>query len=154
VLDSQRAEIMREITARTQAKVGGFGIEVADVRINRTELPTGAEESVYARMKTERERLGRKNRAEGDERARRIRAEADRDARIIIANARRDAEIARGQGDAEATRIHAEAYTTDAEFYSFVRSLEAYRKTIGEETTLVLSPDSEFFQYLQGTDGQ
>ena len=148
VLDSQRAEIMREITARTQAKVSGFGIEVADVRINRTELPAGAEESVYARMKTERERLGRKNRAEGDERARRIRAEADREATVIVANARRDAEIARGEGDASAARIYADAYATDPEFYAFVRSLEAYRRAIDEDTTLVLSPDAEFFRFL------
>ena len=84
-----------------------YGIEVDDVRINRTELPPGTEESVYARMKTERERLAKKNRAEGEERARRIRAEADREARVIVANARRDAEIARGEGDAEAARIYA-----------------------------------------------
>ncbi|HZO08099.1 MAG TPA: protease modulator HflC [Myxococcota bacterium] len=151
VLDSQRAEIMREITARTQAKVGGFGIEVADVRINRTELPTGAEESVYARMKTERERLGRKNRAEGDERARRIRAEADREATVIVANARRDAEIARGEGEALAARIYAEAYGGDAEFYAFVRSLEAYRIAVDEDTTLVLSPHAEFFRFLESS---
>jgi membrane protease subunit HflC len=149
VLNSQRAAIMREITARTQAKVKAFGIEIADVRINRTELPSGAEESVYARMKTERERLGRKNRAEGDERARRIRAEADREATVIVANARRDGEIARGEGDAEAARIYAEAYTTDPDFYAFVRSLEAYRNSIDEATTLVLSPDAEFFRFFE-----
>jgi membrane protease subunit HflC len=151
VLDAQRAAIMREITARTQAKVAGFGIEIADVRINRTELPSGAEESVYARMKTERERLARKNRAEGDERARRIRAEADRDATVIVANARRDAEIARGEGDAGAARIYADAYATDAEFYAFVRSLEAYRKAVDEDTTLVLTPDAEFFRFLDSS---
>jgi membrane protease subunit HflC len=151
VLMEQRRPIMAEISEKTRAELKRFGVGLAEVRINRTELPSGTQESVYARMKTERERLARKNRAEGDERARRIRAEADRDARITIANARRDAEIARGQGDAEATRIYAEAYGGDAEFYAFMRSLEAYRKSIGEETTLVLSPQSEFFQYLQGT---
>jgi membrane protease subunit HflC len=154
VLGKERQQIMADITKNTRETLARVGIDVAEVRINRTELPPGTEESVYARMKTERERLAKKNRAEGEERARRIRAEADRDARIIVANARRDAEIARGQGDAEATRIYAEAYTADAEFYAFLRSLEAYRKTIGEETTLVLSPDSEFFQFLQGTDGK
>jgi membrane protease subunit HflC len=154
VLHEQRGAIMDEITKNTRESVKRMGIGVAEIRINRTELPQGAEESVYARMKTERERLAKKNRAEGEERARRIRAEADRDAQIIIANARRDAEIARGQGDAEATRIYAEAYSGDAEFYAFTRSLEAYRKTIGEETTLVLSPDSEFFQFLQGSSGK
>jgi membrane protease subunit HflC len=151
VLMDQRREIMAEITEKTRAELKRFGVGLAEVRINRTDLPAGTQESVYARMKTERERLARKNRAEGEERARRIRAEADRDARVTIANAQRDADIARGQGDAEATRIYAEAYSADAEFYGFLRSLEAYRKTIGAETTLVLSPDSEFFRYLQGT---
>jgi membrane protease subunit HflC len=148
-LDEQRAEIMREIATRTRAKLEPFGIEVADVRINRTELPPGTEESVYARMKTERERLGRKSRAEGEERARRIRAEADRDARVIVANAQRDAEIQRGVADAEAARIYAEAYATDPDFYSFLRSLEAYRNSIDEDTTLVLSPEAEFFRFFQ-----
>jgi membrane protease subunit HflC len=157
VLDVEREPIMREITERTRAKVREFGIEVSDVRINQTELPEETEESVYARMKTERERLGRKNRAEGEERARRIRADADREARIIVANAQRDAEIARGRGEAEAARIYAEAYSTAPEFYEFQRSLEAYRKTIDEHTTLVLSPDAEFFRFLEsaspGSDG-
>jgi membrane protease subunit HflC len=149
VLDDQRTLVMREITERTRAKVKAFGIDVADVRINRTELPPGTEESVYARMTTERERLGRKNRAEGEERARRIRADADRDARIIVATAQRDAEIARGAGDAEAARIYAEAYSADPDFYAFQRSLEAYRNSIDENTTLVLSPDAEFFRFFE-----
>jgi membrane protease subunit HflC len=151
VLWEERRPIMAEISRGVQQELTRDGIGIAEVRINRTELPPGTEESVYARMKTERERLARKNRAEGEERARRIRAEADRDARIIVANAGRDAEIARGEGDAAATRIYAEAYATDADFYAFLRSLEAYRKTIGAETTLVLSPDSEFFRFLQGS---
>jgi membrane protease subunit HflC len=149
VLNVERASMMREITERTRNKVGEFGIEVADVRINQTELPAGAEESVFARMSTERERLGRKSRAEGEERARRIRAEADRDATIIVANARRDAEISRGEGDAEAAGIYAEAFASDPEFYEFQRSLEAYRKSIDENTTLVLSPDAEFFRFFE-----
>ena len=149
VLDLEREPIMREITERTRAKVSAFGIDVADVRINRTELPVGTEESVFARMTTERERLGRKSRAEGEERARRIRAEADREATIIVARAKRDGEVARGEGDAESSRVYAEAYSTDPEFYEFQRSLEAYRKSIGEGTTLVLSPDAEFFRFFQ-----
>lgn len=152
VLDLDREAIMGEITERTRAKVSGFGIDVADVRINRTELPVGTEESVFARMTTERERLGRKSRAEGEERARRIRAEADRDASVIVANARRDGEFARGEGDAEAARIYAEAYSTDRGFYEFQRSLEAYRKSIDEGTTLVLSPDAEFFRYFESSN--
>jgi membrane protease subunit HflC len=151
VLKDRRKEIMAEITTRTREMLADFGIAVADVRINRTELPAGTEDSVYARMKTERERVAKGNRAQGEERARTIRAQADREARVIVAEAQRDAEIARGEGDAESARIYAEAYAEDPEFYAFVRSLEAYRKAIGEGTTLVLSPDSEFFRFLQGT---
>lgn len=148
VVTGKRAEIMQQITAKTNQSLGVFGIEMKDVRINRTELPKGTEENVYARMKAERDRQARKFRAEGGERARRIRAEADREARVIVASARRDSEIARGEGDAQAARIYAEAYATDPKLYAFVRSLEAYRKTLGARTTLVLSPKSEFFRYL------
>jgi len=101
-------------------------------------------------MKTDRTRLARKYRAEGEEEARTIRADADREARVTLANAHRESEIARGVGDAEAARIYAEAYDTSPDFYAFTRTLEAYRKTIAEGTTLVLSPDSEFFRYLGG----
>jgi membrane protease subunit HflC len=148
VVTGKRGEIMLAITDKTNKALGKVGIEIEDVRINRTELPKGTEENVYARMKAERERQARKFRAEGGERARRIRAEADREALVIVANARRDSEIARGEGDAQAARIYAEAYATDPKLYAFVRSLEAYRKTLGARTTLVLSPKSEFFRYL------
>jgi membrane protease subunit HflC len=99
-------------------------------------------------MKADRERLARKFRAEGEEEARKIRAVADRDAKVIVAKARGKAQVTRGEGDAESTRIYAAAYGKAPEFYAFVRSLEAYRKTIGEGTTLILSPDSEFFQFF------
>jgi membrane protease subunit HflC len=152
VLKDQRDAIMNEITENTRVELVQDGVDVRDVRINRTELPEGTEGSVYARMTTERQRLARKNRAEGEEKARRIRAEADREALVILANARRDAEVARGEGDAGAARIYADAFGRDAEFYGFLRSLEAYRQTLGEGTTLVLSPKSEFFRYLEGID--
>jgi len=148
VVTGKRGEIMRVITDKTTLALEKFGVEIEDVRVNRTELPKGTEENVYARMKAERERQARKFRAEGAERARGIRAEADREARVIVANARRDSEITRGEGDALAARIYAEAYGTSPKLYAFVRSLEAYRKTIGAGTTLVLSPKSEFFRYL------
>jgi modulator of FtsH protease HflC len=150
VLKDMRADIMQEITEKTRSTLSQFGIRVADVRINRTELPSGTEASVYARMVTERERLAKKSRAEGEERARRIRAEADREAKVIVAEAKRDADIARGEGEAKATQIYAEAYGRDPEFYAFQRSLEAYRKALREHTTLVVSPDSDFFRYLMG----
>jgi membrane protease subunit HflC len=148
VLTEKRGGIMRQITKKVDEELRQYGVAVADVRINRTELPPGAEQSVFDRMKTDRERLARKYRAEGEERARRIRAEADREARVIVAQATRDAEIQRGLGDAEATRIYAEAYSGDAGFYEFLRSLEAYEKTLGEGTTLVLSPQADFFRFL------
>jgi membrane protease subunit HflC len=151
VLKDSRVEIMAGIVAKSQRTLEEYGILVVDVRINRTELPEGTEQNVYARMQTDRERLARKNRAEGQERARRIRAEADREARVIVAMARRDASIARGQGDAEAARVYAEAYDTAPDFYAFVRSLEAYRTAIGEGTTLVLSPKAEFFRFFESS---
>jgi membrane protease subunit HflC len=152
-VESKRAEIMAEIANKTRQTLADFGIGMADVRINRTDLPEQTMDSVYARMKTERERLAKKNRAQGEEEARRIRADADRDAQIIVAEANRDADILRGEGDAEAARIYAEAYGGDRDFYDFVRSLEAYRKTIDGKTTLVTSPRNEFFRFLESTSG-
>jgi membrane protease subunit HflC len=150
VLKSQRVEIMQEITGKSRDALAQYGIDVVDVRINRTELPEGTEKNVFARMQTERERLAKKKRAEGEESARRIRAEADRDARVTVAEAHRDGEIARGQGDAEATRIYAEAYGSDPDFYAFQRSLAAYRKSISENTTWVTSSGVDFFRFLGG----
>jgi len=150
VLTERRDAIMEEVTQRSAASLRRFGIDVADVRINRTELPSGAEENVYARMRAERERLARKHRAEGEEEARTIRADADRRARLTIAAARQAAETLRGEGDAEASRIYADSYGRDRAFYDFVRSLDAYRKTLGEGTTLVLPPQHEFFRTLHG----
>jgi membrane protease subunit HflC len=148
VLTDDRENIRRAITDRTAKSLAEDGIEIEDVRINRTELPPATEKNVFARMKTDRTRLARKYRAEGEEEARGIRADADREARVTIANANKRSEIARGEGDAEAARIYAEAYSKDPDFYAFLRSMEAYRKTIGKGTTLVVSPDSEFFRYL------
>jgi membrane protease subunit HflC len=148
VLTDERENIRLAITERVSGSLAGDGIAVADVRITRTELPSATEKNVFARMATDRERLARKSRAEGEEKARTIRAEADREARVTIANAYKAGEIAKGAGDAEATRIYAEAYARDPELFAFLRSMEAYKKTIGEGTTLVLSPKSEFFRYL------
>lgn len=152
VLSIERESIRLAITERTANSLAGDGIAIEDVRITRTELPPTTEKNVFARMKTDRTRLARKYRAEGDEEARSIRADAEREARVTVANAQKQSEIARGEGDAEAARIYADAYTTDPEFYAFVRTLEAYRKTLGVGTTLVLSPDSEFFRYLAGEE--
>jgi membrane protease subunit HflC len=149
ILTTARPEIMKSITRQSDGELRSAGITIDDVRINRTELPPGTEKNVYERMRTERQRLARKLRAEGDEEGRRIRAQADGQARVIVADATRDAEIVRGQGDAEAARIYGEAYSSDPEFYGFVRSLEAYKKTLGPGTTLVLPPSAEFFRLLE-----
>lgn len=138
------------ITARSCEAVTSLGIEIAEVRINRTEIPEGDPESkVYDRMRSEREELGKKYRAEGEELARKIRAAADRDAEITIERARSDATKVRGEGDAGAAGVYADAFSQDQEFYEFVRSLEAYRKTLGEGTTMVLPPDHPFLEFLQ-----
>ena len=122
VVTGERVSIMQEITKETAQSLKDYGIDVQDVRINRTELPEGTERNVFARMRAERERLARKYRAEGEEEGRRIRAEADREAQVIVAVANRESEILRGEGDAEAARIYAEAYTVDPEFYEFQRT--------------------------------
>jgi membrane protease subunit HflC len=100
-------------------------------------------------MRSQREQLARKYRAEGDQKGRRIRAEADRDAQVTVANARRDAEILRGEGQAESARVYAEAHGLAPEFFGFLRRLDAYKKTIGEQTTLVIPPDNDFYELLQ-----
>ncbi len=148
VVTTKRAEIMKSAADASRERMKEFGVEIIEVRINRTELPEGATANVYQRMRTEREARARQLRAEGEENGRQIRAEADKDAQIVVANAKRDSEIVRGEGDAKAAAIYAEAYTQAPEFYGFVRNLEAYRKTIGDNTTLVLPPDSEFFRIL------
>ena len=149
VLTTARVDIMKEIAETTNAGLKGTGIVVEDVRINRTELPKGTEENVFARMRAERQRLSRQLRAEGEEQGRRIRAEADREATVLVAEARRDADVLRGQGDAEAARIYAEAYAGHASFYDFVRTLEAYRKALPQGTTLVLPPGGDFFRLFE-----
>ena len=150
IVSGRRTELMAGVTAATNRTVQEYGIEVVDVRIKRADLPEKNEQNVFSRMRTERERLAKKYRAEGDEEARKIRSESDKQAQILVAEARKDAEILRGQGDAQAAGIYADAYNRDAEFYDLTRTLQAYKKTIGEGTTLVLSPDSEFFRLLQG----
>ena len=148
VVTTARNDVMSAITQSSATELARFGIEVRDVRITRTELPKNIEENVFARMRTERERLARKYRAEGDEEGRRVRAEADRVARVTVAEASGQASELRGQGDAEAARIYAEAHATAPEFYGFVRRLEAYKKTVGENTTLVVPPENGFFDLL------
>ena len=149
IMNEKRTEVMAEVTKESDAKARDYGIEVADVRIKRADLPEKNELNVFNRMRTERERLAKKFRAEGDEEARKIRSESDKEVQILTAEARKQAEITRGQGDAQAVKIFADAYGRDPEFYRLVRTLEAYRNSITDGTTLILSPNSEFFRYLK-----
>jgi len=149
IMNEKRTEVMAEVTKESDDKAREYGIEVADVRIKRADLPAKNELNVFNRMRTERERLAKKFRAEGDEEARKIRSESDKEVQILTAEARKQAEITRGQGDAQAVKIFADAYGRDPEFYQLVRTLEAYRNSITEGTTLILSPNSEFFRYLK-----
>ena len=152
IVNERRSEVMAEVTKESDARARAYGIEVTDVRIKRADLPTKNELNVFNRMRTERERLAKKFRAEGDEEARKIRSESDKEVQILTAEARKQADITRGQGDALAVKIFADAYGRDPEFYQLVRTLEAYRKSITDGTTLILSPKSEFFRYLAQLD--
>jgi membrane protease subunit HflC len=148
VVNERRSMLMEEVTKRSDEKAREYGIEIVDVRIKRADLPEKNELNVFNRMRTERERLAKKFRAEGDEEARKIRSEADKQVQILLADARQQAEVMRGEGDALAVKIFADAYGRDPEFYELVRTLEAYRKTIGEGTTMILSPKSDFFRLM------
>ena len=150
VVSDQRDAIMATVKSKLKAIAETeYGIEIVDVRIKRIELSPAVRNSVYLRMETERKGLANKLRSEGSEEAEKIQAFAEKERTIILANAYRDSEKIRGEGDAESASNYAEAYSQDAEFYSFYRSLESYRKSFGQPgDILVLSPDSEFFRHF------
>ena len=150
VVSGERDELMAELLEELNQLVKTeFGIEVVDVRVKRIDLPQEVSESVYGRMRTERESEAREIRSKGKEFAEGKRADADRQETVIEANAYRDAELVRGDGDAKAAAIYAKAFNKDPEFYSFYRSLDAYRKTFGAGgDVMLLEPDSEFFKYM------
>jgi membrane protease subunit HflC len=152
IINEKRSMLMAEVTKATDAKAREFGIEVMDVRIKRADLPEKTEMNVFSRMRTERERLAKKFRAEGDEEARKIRSESDKEVSILTAQARKQSEITRGEGDAKAVAIFADAYGRDPKFYEFVRTLEAYRISIQPGTSVILSPDSDFLRLLKSVD--
>jgi membrane protease subunit HflC len=149
IVSEKRTALMAEVTRKSDEKAREYGIEVKDVRIKRADLPEKNEQNVFNRMRTERERLAKKFRAEGDEEARKIRSAAEKEVQILTAEARKQSEIIRGQGDARAVKIFAEAYGRDVDLYQLVRTLEAYRKSIDEGTTLILSSESPFFRFIE-----
>jgi len=150
VVSGRRDELMERLTAKlNQVALQELGVEVVDIRVKQVDLPADVRQSVYERMKTERQQEAREHRARGKELAEGIRASADREKIIIESEAYRQAEIIRGEGDAEATSIYAKAYDKDAEFYAFWRSLNAYQQTFSSKSDiLLLKPDSDFFRYL------
>jgi membrane protease subunit HflC len=148
IVSVNRAQIMDRVTEQCSQKASDYGIDVIDVRIKRADLPQDVTHSVFDRMKAERQRIAKKYRSEGEEEAVKIKAQTDKDKTILLAESYMQAEKIKGEGDAEAVRIYAEAFEKDPEFYSFVRTLEAYGNSLSEGTTIVLPSDSEFFQYL------
>ncbi|WP_456374190.1 protease modulator HflC [Thiolapillus sp.] len=155
VVSGERTQIMDELTRRADESSSDLGVEIVDVRIKRIDFPPEISNRVYERMRTERERVARELRAQGAEAAERIRAEADRQKTEILAKAYRESEEIRGKGDAEASAIYAKAFSTDAGFYSFWRSLKAYRKVFANGSNMmVLDPDSPFFRYFKGNTGE
>ncbi|UCE85188.1 MAG: protease modulator HflC [Deltaproteobacteria bacterium] len=155
LLSEDRARIMAEIRDEVNGQARSFGIDVVDVRIRRADLPQANSQAVFERMRSEREREAKLLRAQGEEEAQRIRAGAERDREVILAEARKKAQILRGEGDSESVRIYADAFGRDPEFFNFYRSMEAYRETLADgKTTLVLSPDSDFFRYFDDALGR
>jgi membrane protease subunit HflC len=151
VLSEERDRIMKQITDDVAAQAKSFGIAVIDVRIRRADLPEENSQAIFQRMQSEREREAREFRAQGVEFAQRIKSAAERERTIIIADGQRKAQILRGQGEGESVGIYADAFGRDADFFAFYRSLQAYRESLsGHDTTLLLSPDSEFFRYFGG----
>ena len=153
VLTEQRAGLMEDITKRVNAKTTDLGVEVVDVRIKRADLPQANSQSVYNRMKTDREREAGQLRAEGDEEKQRITATADREVAVIKADAGLKAQITMGEADGEATKIYADAFNRDKDFYAFWRRMEAYRQAFSGGGTMILTPDNDFFRYFNEPPG-
>lgn len=153
IISGQRAELMTSIRDILNRGAEQYGIEIVDVRITSADLPRANSERVFARMQTERQQEASEIRAEGEEQGLRIRATADRDVTVIEAEANEEAEKIKGDGDAQRNAIYANAYNLDPEFFSFYRSMDAYRAGVKAGTPMVLSPDSDFFGYFGDKDG-
>ena len=145
-----REEVMATVADEVRPLAEQLGLEVIDTRIKRTDLPDEVQDSIFARMQAERQRIAMRYRAEGEERGNEIRADAERQATIILAEAYERAERLRGEGDAQAAATYAGAFERDEEFYQFWRRLDTYSRFIGDGTTLVLRSDSDLLRFLQG----
>ncbi len=154
VLSDERSRIMEEIRLDVNKAAVSFGLDVVDVRLRRADLPEENSQAIFARMQSEREREAREFRAQGAELGQRIRSRAERERTVIIAEAQKQAQILRGEGEGESVKIYADSFGKDPSFFSFYRSMQAYREALGGgDTTMVLSPDSDFFRYFSRQDG-
>ena len=152
VVSGEREKIMDDMRVKADADARSFGVQVIDVRLRRVDLPAEVSESVYRRMESERKRVANELRSTGSAEAEKIRADADRQREVILAEAYRDAQRAKGEGDAKATATYAQAFGQNPEFYSFYRSLDAYRQSFRSKSDLlVIEPNSEFFKYLKNS---
>ena len=149
VVSSKRSQIMRQVTEKCNLLLQKYGIEILDVRIKRTDLPPENQRAIFGRMRAERERQARQYRSEGREEAVKIRTTADKERAIMLAEARQKAEVLRGEGDAIATAIYAQALAKDPKFYQFLRTMEAYKKVVNGKTDFVFTPDSEFWKMIK-----
>jgi len=155
ILTGQRNEITRSIGDEVNESVSSLGIQIIDVRLRRADYPEATSQNIFNRMKSEREREAKEFRATGEEEAQKIRSAAEKTRTVIISEAQRVAQETRGAGDSEAISIYAESFGKDPEFFSFYRSMEAYRKSLGQNgTSMVLSPDSAFFRFFLDKDGK
>ena len=154
ILSEERASLMQRITEQARARALPLGLEVLDVRLKQTNLPAQNLEATFARMRAEREREATDEIARGNEAAQRVRAQADRTVVELVSDAQREAEITRGEADARRNNIFATAFGQNPEFFEFYRSMTAYERALrGVNSTMVISPDSEFFEYLDGSEG-
>jgi membrane protease subunit HflC len=150
----EREELMRDMLANATETAQGLGVELVDIRVKQVEFVAEVRNSVYNQMREERARFAAETRAEGREASELIRSTADKDRTVLLANANRDGEMIRGVGDAKAAEVYAKAYTKDAEFYAFYRSIDAYKRSLGNAgDLLVLDPNNEFFRYLNQSSG-
>ena len=143
-----RETIMAKITKEANVKAAEYGIELADVRIKRIDLPPEIANSIFNRMRTERERIAKEYRSEGNEEATKIRATTDKEKTILIAEAYKQEQTVRGKGDAKAIKIYADALQKDPKFYAFIRSMEAYKTSLKNDTTILMTEDSDFLKFL------
>jgi len=148
VVTENRNLIMAKVTAESNKKAAEYGIQMADVRIKRVDLPPEIANSIFNRMRTERQRIAMEYRSEGKEESTKIRAQTDKEKTILIAQAYKQEQTIRGEGDGQATKIYADAFSKDPKFYNFIRSMEAYKKSLKTDTTILLSEDSEFLNFL------